>query len=173
MAARDWQMPDREEEPVLFPAQTSMLGSLKEYAAKLRAQPRPSLSVLIVDDEEVVRTFVQRVLREAGYETATAGDGFEAIDAVRRMEPDLLLTDVNMPEMSGDELARQLRQTRPDLKVLYLTGFSDQLFKEKSTLWQGEAYLDKPCSVLALLQAVSLITIGRIGPVAQSPGQQS
>ena len=68
-----------------------------------------------------------------------------------------------MPQMSGDELARRLRQNQPGLKVLYLTGFSDQLFQEKNTLWQDEAYLDKPCSVLALLQAVSLITVGQIG----------
>ena len=173
MATPGWHMADGEGKPVLTPAQTSILGSLKEYAANLKSLPRRPLSVLIVDDEEVVRTFVQRVLREAGYETATASDGPEAIDAVRRLEPDLLLTDVNMPQMSGDELARQLRQSRPGLKVLYLTGFSDQLFKEKSTLWQDEAYLDKPCSVLALLQAVSLITVGRIGPVAQRPSQQS
>jgi CheY-like chemotaxis protein len=173
MATLDWHMADEEEEPVVFPAQTSMLGSLKQYAARLKTHARRPLSVLIVDDEEVVRTFVQRVLREAGYETVTASDGPEAIDAVRRMEPDLLLTDVHMPQMSGDELARQLRQTRPGLKVLYLTGFSDQLFQEKSTLWQDEAYLDKPCSVLALLQAVSLITVGRIGPAAQRPSPQS
>jgi CheY-like chemotaxis protein len=173
MATLDSRMADAEEEPELFAAQTSMLGSLKQYAAKFKPQARRPLSVLIVDDEEVVRTFVQRVLREAGYETETASDGPEALDAVRQMEPDLLLTDVNMPQMSGDELARQLRQSRPGLKVLYLTGFSDQLFREKRTLWQDEAYLDKPCSVLALLQAVSLITVGRIGPVAQRPSPQS
>jgi len=146
-----------------------MLTSLLQHAARFKLQARRPLSVLIVDDEETVRTFVQRVLREAGYETVTASDGPEAIDAVRRMELDLLLTDVNMPEMSGDELARRLRQNRPGLKVLYLTGFSDQLFQEKNTLWQDEAYLDKPCSVLALLQAVSLITVGQIGAPAERP----
>jgi CheY-like chemotaxis protein len=173
MATHDAHMADAEEEPDVVPAPTSMLGSLMQYAARLKPPARRPLSVLIVDDEEVVRTFVQRVLREAGYETVTAGGGPEAIDAVRRTEPDLLLTDVNMPQMSGDELARQLRQTRPGLKVLYLTGFSDQLFRDKTTLWKDEAYLDKPCSVLALLQAVSLITVGRIGPVARRPSPQS
>jgi hypothetical protein len=47
--------------------------------------------------------------------------------------------------------------------VLYLTGFSDHLFKEKVTLWQDEAFLDKPCTIKALLQAVSLLVHGRLG----------
>jgi two-component system cell cycle sensor histidine kinase/response regulator CckA len=108
--------------------------------------------------------FVERVLRDAGYETATASDGPEALEMAQKMTLDLLLTDVNMPQMTGDELARRLRQSEPSLKVLYLTGYSDQLFKEKNMLWQDEAYLDKPCSVTGLLQAVSLITVGRLDP---------
>ena len=59
-----------------------------------------------------------------------------------------------MPQMTGDELARRLRQQEPSLKVLYLTGFSDRLFKEKVTLWQDEAFLDKPCSVQGCIEAV-------------------
>jgi DNA-binding NarL/FixJ family response regulator len=67
-----------------------------------------------------------------------------------------------MPQMGGDELARRMRSREPDLKVLYLTGFSDALFKEKTVLWQDEAYLDKPCSVKGLLEAVSLLLNGRL-----------
>ena len=66
MATHDAHMADAEEEPDVLPAKTSMLGSLMQYAAPLKPQARRPLSVLIVDDEEVVRTFVQRVLREAG-----------------------------------------------------------------------------------------------------------
>jgi two-component system, cell cycle sensor histidine kinase and response regulator CckA len=70
--------------------------------------------------------------------------------------------------MSGDELARRMRQTDPGLKILYLTGFSDRLFKEKVTLWEDEAFLDKPCSVAGLIEAVSLLLFGRfkVPPVA-------
>jgi two-component system cell cycle sensor histidine kinase/response regulator CckA len=120
-----------------------------------------SLTVLVVDDEEPVRRFVERVLREAGYQTATAGDGPEALEVAQRLGHfDLLLTDVMMPQMTGDELARRLRQSEPSLRVLYLTGFSDRLFKEKVTLWEDEAFLDKPCSVKALSEAVSLLLFG-------------
>jgi two-component system cell cycle sensor histidine kinase/response regulator CckA len=121
------------------------------------------LSVLIVDDEEPVLKFVERVLSEAGFDTTTVSSGADALaQAESKRSFDLLVTDVNMPQMTGDELARRLRQIDPGLKVLYLTGYSDQLFKEKETLWQDEAYLDKPCSVKGLLQAVKLLAFGRL-----------
>ena len=119
-------------------------------------------TVLIVDDEESMRKFVDRVLRTAGYQTMVASDGAEAIDVVLKIAPDILVTDMMMPKMAGDELARRLRQHQPSIKVLYLTGFADNLFKEKLTLWEGEAYLDKPCSIKGLLQAVSLLVCGHL-----------
>ncbi len=94
--------------------------------------------------------------KDAGFKTMTACHGVEAIQVAASMQPlDLLVTDLMMPEMTGDELARRLRQADRSLKVLYLTGYADQLFKEKATLWQDEAFLDKPCSVKGLLEAVS------------------
>jgi two-component system cell cycle sensor histidine kinase/response regulator CckA len=122
--------------------------------------------ILIVDDEESILTYVDRVLSKAGYRTTLAMNGPDAIKvAAASGRLDLLLTDVMMPEMTGAELARRLRQGQPHLKVLYLTGFADQLFTEKVTLWEDEAFLEKPCSAAALLQAVSLAITGRIGAV--------
>ena len=130
---------------------------------RLKAAPGRPLSVLVVDDEELVRKFVERVMREAGYQTATAADGPEALEVAAKLETfDILVTDVMMPQMTGDELARRFRASTPGVKVLYLTGFSDRLFKEKVTLWADEAFLDKPCSVKGLLEAVSLLLFGRI-----------
>jgi two-component system cell cycle sensor histidine kinase/response regulator CckA len=121
------------------------------------------MTVLVVDDDDLVRKFVQRVLAEAGYETAVAAGGEEAIAVAASLESlDLVVVDLIMPEMNGDEVARRLRTTMPELKVLYFTGFSDRLFKEKVTLWAGEAFLDKPCTVAGLLQAVSLLLFGRL-----------
>jgi CheY-like chemotaxis protein len=141
-----------------------VLGSLKRYAARLKAEPKRRVSVLIVDDDHAVLSFVERVLSEAGYETMVASNGPDAIKLARKTPIDLLLTDVNMPQMTGDELARRLRHEEPTLKVLYLTGYSDQLFRDKTTLWQDEAYLEKPCTIAGLLQAVSLITVGQVKP---------
>lgn len=122
------------------------------------------VSILIVDDEESIRTYVDRVLSKAGYQTTLAVDGAAAIDVAAGGGPfDLLLTDVMMPEMTGAELARRLRLGQPHLKVLYLTGYADQLFTEKVTLWEDEAFLEKPCSAAALMEAVSLAITGSIG----------
>jgi two-component system cell cycle sensor histidine kinase/response regulator CckA len=130
---------------------------------RVKTPPSRPLTVLVVDDEELVRKFVERVMREAGYETATASDGPEALEVAAKLERfDILVTDVMMPQMTGDELARRLRQSTPEIKVLYLTGFSDRLFKEKVTLWADEAFLDKPCSVKGLMEAVSLLLFGRL-----------
>ncbi len=65
-----------------------------------------------------------------------------------------------MPDLKGDEVARRFRQARPELKVLYLSGFVDALFAERSVLWEDEAFLDKPFSIKGLLEAVSLLTSG-------------
>ena len=134
-------------------------------------EPTRPISVLVVDDEEPVRKFVGRVMREAGYTTAQASDGTEALEVASKAgSVDILVTDVMMPQMRGDELARRLRESAPGLKVLYLTGYSERLFKEKVTLWTDEAYLDKPCSVKGLLQAVSLLLFGQLErpPVEQT-----
>jgi CheY-like chemotaxis protein len=104
--------------------------------------------VLVVDDEEPVRRFVDHALRTAGYETRLASDGASALEFATWFAPfDLLLTDLVMPSLNGDELARRLRARRPDLKILYLTGFADRLFAERATLWENEAFLEKPVTV--------------------------
>src|SRR5712692_7789230 len=114
------------------------------------------MQILVVDDEAIVLDFVDRVLRGAGYSTVLVSSAPEALDLAESVRFDLLLTDVVMPEMTGDELARRARLFDPTLKVLYLTGYRDRLFKEKITLWEGEAFLDKPCTATGLLEAVSL-----------------
>jgi two-component system, cell cycle sensor histidine kinase and response regulator CckA len=139
----------------------------------MTSSAKPRRTILIVDDEESVRRFVERVLHEAGYETALAADGLEALEVAKRLGPfDLLLTDLMMPQMAGDELARRLRRDEPKLKILYLTGYSDRLFKDKKTLWEDEAFLDKPCTVQSLKEAVSLLLSGTVetGGTGQAGG---
>ena len=75
---------------------------------------------------------------------------------------DLLITDEVMPGIAGHELARRLRSANPNLKVLYLTGYSDRLFDAKDRLWDLEAFLDKPFSPEGLRQAVALLVKGRL-----------
>jgi CheY-like chemotaxis protein len=151
-----------EKEPDAPRPHDSVFTSIKNYASRLmRTEPTPA-TILIVDDEAAVLSFVERVLSDAGYKTTVASDGPEAIKAAEQLGKfDVLVTDVMMPQMTGDELARRLRQNEPKLKVLYLTGYSDRLFKEKSQLWADEAFLDKPCTVKGLREAVALLLFGR------------
>jgi two-component system cell cycle sensor histidine kinase/response regulator CckA len=118
--------------------------------------------VLVVDDNEGIRQLVEMVLLNEGYEIAVASNGDEASQIALQLGAfDLLLTDELMPGMLGHELAQRLRGREPGLKVLYFTGFSDVLFKEKQRLWEDEAYLDKPCTPRGLVEAVSLLLEGR------------
>jgi CheY-like chemotaxis protein len=122
--------------------------------------------ILVVDDEDAIRRFVDRVLRDAGYQTCVAPDGASALRLVETGGSfDLLLTDLNMPEMAGDELARRVRLVHPDLAVLYLTGFADRLFTARATLWENEAFVEKPVSIDGLREAVALALFG----TTQSP----
>ena len=117
--------------------------------------------------------FVARVLEAGGYHATTAGGGPEAVATVERCgPPDLLLSDFRMPQMNGDALAARLRQYSPDMKVLYLTGYSQALFDNRGTLWEGEAFLEKPCSPSALLQGVSLLLFDQLEPPLPEETQQ-
>jgi len=136
-----------------------------KHSASTKSPEKRATRVLIVDDEDAMRQFVEMVLRGAGYETTTAADGDDAIAIAARAPAafDLLVTDEMMPRMRGHQLARYMRELYLNIKVLYLSGFRDQLFKEESSLWADEAFLDKPCTPEALLQAVSLVLFGPLG----------
>lgn len=114
------------------------------------------IRVLIVDDELSARTFTERVLRAAGYAVDTASSGAEAVRIVEHEGTfALFVIDVVMPEIRGDELARQLRQRHPDAKVLYVTGYADLLLHENILLGENEAVLSKPATAAQLREAVS------------------
>ena len=115
-------------------------------------KPASSIRALVVDDNELVRTFIEHVLRDAGYQTATAEDGMAARDYVlQKGAPDVVVTDDSMPRMTGHEFARWVRDQRADVKVLFLTGY-------KSEALDDEMCLEKPCTMRALLQAVTVLT---------------
>ena len=120
------------------------------------------MKVLLADDEPGVRGIIKRFL-DPRFEIVEAANGNEALALVPdAMTIDLLITDEMMPEMEGHELSRRLRQQNPDLKVLYLTGYSDHLFDQVVRLWDFEAYLDKPFTQKSLNEAVALLVAGRI-----------
>jgi two-component system cell cycle sensor histidine kinase/response regulator CckA len=146
-----------------------MLGrALKRWLWTIRRRESP-LKVLIVDDEPAVCSFVERVLQECGYTTEVVYSPSAALTTFVTSGPfDLLLTDENMPDAPGHELAARLRRLDPELSVLYVTGYSDMLFTDRSTLWKGEAYIEKPVSARALSQAISLLLGSRTRTLART-----
>jgi PAS domain S-box-containing protein len=105
-------------------------------------------TVLLVEDEQVVRRLVRDVLERSGYEVLEAQDGATALELCsgHEGEIDLLLTDVVMPQMSGRELAEQLTGSRPGLRVLYTSGYTDGEIDEDGALDAGVSFVGKPFS---------------------------
>ena len=121
--------------------------------------------VLVVDDEEPIRQLERRILESGGYRVIEASHGGEAFAMLQKdIQVDLLIADLQMPDIGGEEMARRIRRDRPDVKVLYVTGHIDELMDERSTLWEGEAFLDKPFTANALLEAVSLLLYKKLPP---------
>jgi two-component system, cell cycle sensor histidine kinase and response regulator CckA len=124
--------------------------------------PAPeSLRILVVDDEPTVLEYLNRILTRSGYRPALASNPGQAVQVAATMDRvDLLVTDLAMPEMNGEELAAAVRSRYPSVKVLYQTGHSDRLFEERSALGGVDAFIEKPYSVGGLQEAVSLLAFG-------------
>ena len=119
--------------------------------------------VLVVDDEEPIRRVARRVLESGGFDVLDASNGFEALEQLDKgTHIDLLMADLRMPQLGGGEMARRFRAANPDLKVLYVSGYTDELFEDRQVLWDGEAFLDKPFSPKGLVEAATLLLNGRL-----------
>jgi two-component system, cell cycle sensor histidine kinase and response regulator CckA len=111
-------------------------------------------SILIVEDDRAVRDTTVRILSRAGFKVAAAEDRRAAFLALAGPEPvDLVVTDVIMPELSGPELVRQLRATRPDLTALYVSGYAGEALQEHG-LNQDDAFLQKPYTPNVLITRI-------------------
>jgi hypothetical protein len=101
--------------------------------------------ILVVEDRGLVRSLARSVLAAAGFDVVTAAGGDEALELVHAgTEPDLLLTDVVMPGMSGAELARRLRSLQPKLPVLYMSGYTDDVLQPAELAEPRTSFLAKP-----------------------------
>jgi CheY-like chemotaxis protein len=106
--------------------------------------------ILVVDDEKPIRDLVYTILTRAGYEVTEAADAREAMGILHDHSPDMLLTDIVMPGLSGLGLAAQAHQIRPKLPVMFMSGFAQQYEDELS----GSVCLRKPFTSGQLLAAV-------------------
>ena len=111
-------------------------------------------SVLLVEDEDAVRSFSARALRNKGYEVHEARSGESALDMLRNdqslVELDLLVTDVVMPRLDGPSLVREVRQDRPKLKVIFISGYAEDSFRQRVGEEEGIHFLPKPFTLKQL-----------------------
>ena len=133
------------------------------------ALSRPPLAnrtrVLVVDDEQPILSLVVRIIGSDNYEIQSADSGVSAARMIE--EPgfpgvDLLITDLMMPGMNGRELAAAVRARYPATRILFVTGFADNLFTGVHELGEGESFIEKPFGVEGLLEAARLAMFGHI-----------
>ena len=127
-----------------------------ESERPVRSEISGSETVLVVEDEDAVRTVAREALRVRGYRVLDAPDGETALRLAldHGGAIDLLVTDVIMPGLSGRDLADRLRSVRPDLRVLFMSGYSDDALGERGALGPGMHYLQKPFASDALARRV-------------------
>jgi CheY-like chemotaxis protein len=120
------------------------------------SQPLGSETILLVEDEDSIRSLVLGILRGRGYTVLEAGRPHEALEISKKFEGHihLLFTDVVMPQMSGREVAAQIGAARPKTKVLYMSGYTDHAIAHHGVLNPGVPFLQKPFTPDALTQKV-------------------
>ncbi|MYZ46000.1 response regulator [Schauerella aestuarii] len=119
------------------------------------ATARPEISVLAVDDEPLILDLLVESLRELGFQPVAASDGTRAVQVLAEGNAvDLLITDLQMPGMDGVELARKAREQRPNIPVLFISGYSPQFHGSEFNLGRGTSLLTKPFTHERLARAI-------------------
>jgi two-component system, cell cycle sensor histidine kinase and response regulator CckA len=153
---------------IYFPqvAQTSELPGSETTPDEL---PRGSETVLLVEDEGIVLALTQAILERYGYHVLAARDVYYALRIVQESHEQirLLLTDTIMPGMNGLELAKRVQAMRPEIKVLFMSGYTDKEISSTTALDPGTAFLHKPFNPQALIHKVHEM----LNPISSNPAQ--
>jgi PAS domain S-box-containing protein len=113
-------------------------------------------TILVVEDEEIVRAYTTRVLDRAGFTVRSARSGHDAIEVAESLAPfDVLVTDVVMPGLTGPQLAEQMLDAHPHLAVVLLSGYTEETLDVEAVLKRGAAFLSKPFAPAQLVAAIA------------------
>jgi two-component system cell cycle sensor histidine kinase/response regulator CckA len=147
--------------PRYLPAAGEVAAIHAEAGAEI-ADLTGTATILLVEDEEAVRAFAARALASRGYKVYEAASGIEALDVMREAggAVDLIVSDVVMPELDGPSLLKELRKTRPDLKIIFISGYAEDAFRKNLPENETFHFLPKPFSRKQLAVAVKE-TLGR------------
>ncbi|MFN0159098.1 MAG: response regulator [Bacteroidota bacterium] len=113
--------------------------------------------ILVVDDEDALRTVLSSELVSEGYEVGTAGDGDEAINELQKKTFELVLLDIKMPRMNGFEVLKFIKDKHPKTKVIMLTGFADLKNAIESKKLGAEDFVSKPYDLVDLLTTIERV----------------
>ncbi len=116
------------------------------------------LRVLLVEDEEELSTLLEDAIGEYFYSFSTASNGVEGLEKFERIQPDIVITDINMPYMDGIEMAKKLRSTNPELPIIILSAFSDKDYLLNAIDVQVIKYFIKPFDPEELLEYLEVIS---------------
>ena len=129
-------------------------------AAAVAAKRAPDLTgqgtILLVEDEDGLRSLNARGLRSRGYTVIEAANGLEALESLDHENGavDLVVSDVVMPEMDGPTMLMSMRQTNPDLKIIFVSGYAEDAFEKSLPAEQQFSFLAKPFTLTQLVAAV-------------------
>lgn len=113
--------------------------------------------ILVVDDEDTLRTVLSQELKGEGYEVETAADGQIAIDTLKNKQFELILLDIKMPNVNGFEVLKYIKQNHPNLKVIMLTGFADLKNAIESKKLGAEDFVSKPYDLVDLITTIERV----------------
>jgi nitrogen-specific signal transduction histidine kinase/CheY-like chemotaxis protein len=142
---------------VRFPAYQGGEVSGEKPGAPVAREEKGKKRILLVDDEDIILSSIQRVLRRLGYEVRAVNDSVEALEMFTSSphDYDLVITDLTMPRMTGAELTSKLLALRPDIPVILSTGFSDVMDESKARRMGIREFLVKPAGIDELKGAIS------------------
>lgn len=105
---------------------------------------KDNISILVVDDEEMMRNLLEKILSKEGYRVETATDGEDALEKLRTSTYDMMISDIQMPRLNGFELLQRVKKEYPKISVVIMTAFGDSFTVKDALLMGADEYVTKP-----------------------------
>jgi nitrogen-specific signal transduction histidine kinase/CheY-like chemotaxis protein len=143
---------------VFWPSHAQPL-TREEELVSIKNMGMGSETIMAVEDDTAVRTYIESVFQTSGYEVIIAKSGAEALEKItdQNIKIDLLFTDVVMPEMNGKELAVKFRQKFPDIKILFASGYTDEIVQQEDQIINESFFIQKPYTAGSLGEMIRTI----------------
>lgn len=105
---------------------------------------KSNVKILIVDDEEMMRNLLTKILKRENYQILTAGDGQEAVELLEKEAVDLIISDMKMPRMNGFELLKHVKENYPQIGIIIMTAYGDTYTVKDALILGADEYITKP-----------------------------